>query len=439
MTALLPRRMLGVELERPLGKAESAGELMIRPARAGEGRVLAAIHQRSFPRFFLSSLGPRFLALFYERLIDGAEIVLVATEAGRAIGFAAGSTTPAGFYSRLLRRDGLRFALASVPALMRKPVIAPRLARALTKPAEEAQRPEGFATLMSIGVEPDVLKTGVGRRLLDQFVAAAAARGARGVDLTTDRDDNDAVNAFYLRNGFVVRRTFVTPEGRRMNEYERPIEGASAVRESPTPAPHGMLYPPVKRAMDVAGSLGGLVVLAPMLVSIGALVRATSPGPMLFRQERVGRGGRRFHIYKFRTMRLTGASSGPLVTAGGDPRVTPTGRVLRRYKLDELPQLWNVLRGDMSLVGPRPEVPKYVAVYPEEWAAVLAVRPGITDFAAIEFVDEEATLAKSDDPERAYVEEVLPKKLALYRKYIEQQSLGTDLHLIFSTLRRIVG
>jgi len=421
-----------------MGIAGNAGESVIRPARSGEGRVLAAIHLRSFPGFFLSSLGPRFLSLFYERLIDGAEIVLVATQAGRTIGFAAGSTTPAGFYGRLLRRDGLRFAFASVPALLRKPAIAPRLVRALTKPAEEAHRPDGYATLMSIGVEPDVLKTGVGRRLLDRFVAAAAARGARGVDLTTDRDDNDSVNSFYVRNGFVLRRAFVTPEGRRMNEYEFAIDGASAAQSS-VPSPSGVLYAQVKRAIDVAGSLTGLVVLVPALVSIGALVRLTSPGPVFFRQERVGRGGRHFQIYKFRTMRLTDAGSGPQVTAQGDPRITPTGRVLRRYKLDELPQLWNVLRGDMSLVGPRPEVPKYVALFPEEWEAVLSVRPGITDFAAIEFVDEESTLAKSADPERAYVDEVLPKKLALYRKYIEQQSLGTDLALIFSTLRRIVG
>lgn len=422
-----------------MGNAGCAGESVIRPACAGEGRVLAAIHLRSFPGFFLSSLGPRFLSLFYERLIDGAEIVLVATQAGRTIGFAAGSTTPAGFYARLLRRDGLRFAFASVPALLRKPVIAPRLARALTRPAEEAQRPDGYATLMSIGVEPDVLKTGVGRRLLDGFVAAAAGRGARGVDLTTDRDDNDSVNSFYLRNGFVLRRTFVTPEGRRMNEYEIAIDGASAAQRGAMPSPSGVLYAQVKRVIDVAGSLVGLVVLAPALVSIGALVRVTSPGPAFFRQERVGRAGKPFQIYKFRTMRLAEAGSGPQVTAQGDPRITPTGQVLRRYKLDELPQLWNVLRGDMSLVGPRPEVPKYVAAFPEEWAAVLSVRPGITDFAAIEFVDEESALAKSADPERAYLDEVLPKKLALYRMYIEQQSLGTDLSLIFSTLRRIVG
>lgn len=376
--------------------------------------------------------------MFYERLIDGAEIVVVATQAGRIVGFAAGSTTPAGFYGRLLRRDGLRFAVESLPALVRRPAIAPRLARALTKPAEEAQRPAGYATLMSIGVLPEVMRTGVGRRLLDEFVLAAAARGARGVDLTTDRDGNDAVNAFYLRRGFVLRRTFVTPEGRSMNEYELAFDTSRPWQKSVVPESSGM-YAPVKRAMDVAGSLTGLIVLAPVLASIGALVRVTSPGPVFFRQERVGRGGRPFRIYKFRTMRPGDAGATLQVTAQGDPRITPAGRVLRRYKLDELPQLWNVLRGDMSLVGPRPEVPKYVAEYPEEWAAVLVVRPGITDFAAIEFVDEESLLAKSADPERTYVNEVLPRKLALYRKYVEQQSLGTDLSLIFSTLRRIVG
>src|SRR5262249_43180358 len=161
------------------------------------------------------------------------------------------------------------------------------------------------------------------------------------------------------------------------------------------------------------------------LLLIALLVRLSSPGPALFRQARLGRGGREFAIWKFRTMR-SDAAPGPLITAAGDARVTPLGRFLRHTKIDELPQLVNVLVGDMSLVGPRPEVPKYLPCYDR---AVLAVRPGITDPASIAYRDEEELLARFADPERAYVELVLPKKLELARAYLREQSLGRDLSL----------
>jgi lipopolysaccharide/colanic/teichoic acid biosynthesis glycosyltransferase len=153
---------------------------------------------------------------------------------------------------------------------------------------------------------------------------------------------------------------------------------------------------------------------------------------VLFRQVRVGWRGRTFRILKLRTMRQ--ATVGPEVTAGGDARVTHVGRVLRRFKLDELPQLWNVLVGDMSLVGPRPEVPRYVQRFPEAYARILGVRPGITDFAAIAYRDEESILAASSDPEATYVEVVLPAKIALYHRYLAERSLLTDLRLLARTL-----
>lgn len=196
------------------------------------------------------------------------------------------------------------------------------------------------------------------------------------------------------------------------------------------------IYPFAKRGLDVLASLGGLVVLSPVLLGCALAVRLDSPGPILFRQARVGLGGRPFQLLKFRSMRH--GVAGAAVTSAGDSRITRVGTVLRRTKLDELPQLLNVLRGDMSLVGPRPEVERYVRMFPEAYQRILSVRPGITDFAAIEYRDEERILAASGDPERAYIEQVLPAKIALYDKYLAERSLMTDLSLVARTILAVL-
>ncbi len=194
----------------------------------------------------------------------------------------------------------------------------------------------------------------------------------------------------------------------------------------------------MKRLFDFSAALLGLILLSPLLIAAAIAVRLDSPGPSFFRQERVGRGGPPFRILKFRTM--TEGGSGPQITVGADRRITRVGAFLRRTKLDELPQLLNVVRGDMSLVGPRPEVPRYVACYSErDRRIVLSVRPGITDLASIRFHDESAVLAREADPERAYVEKILPRKLRLYRHYVRRQSLGYDLAIILKTLCVVAG
>jgi lipopolysaccharide/colanic/teichoic acid biosynthesis glycosyltransferase len=193
-----------------------------------------------------------------------------------------------------------------------------------------------------------------------------------------------------------------------------------------------------KRAFDLLAALAGLVLLAPLLLLIALWVKLDSRGPVLYRQQRVGRGGRLFTIYKFRSMALRDAD-GPQLTVGADPRVTPAGRFLRRYKLDELPQLWNVVEGSMSLVGPRPEVPRYVDCYPaHQRRVVLSVAPGLTDWAAIRYKDENAILARSADPERAYVEAVLPAKLEYYVRYVNERSFWGDVRILAHTLAAIV-
>jgi lipopolysaccharide/colanic/teichoic acid biosynthesis glycosyltransferase len=197
-----------------------------------------------------------------------------------------------------------------------------------------------------------------------------------------------------------------------------------------------LAYPAIKRALDVALAALGLAVLGPGLAAVALAVKASSPGPVLFRQVRVGRSGRPFRICKFRSMRV--GEGGALVTASGDPRVTRVGRFLRRWKIDEIPQLWNVVAGDMSLVGPRPEVPRFVERFAGDYARILAVRPGITDYAAVEYRDEESLLAAAADRDAAYVELVLPAKIALYHRYLDEMSLKTDLALIFRTLAAVL-
>jgi lipopolysaccharide/colanic/teichoic acid biosynthesis glycosyltransferase len=194
-----------------------------------------------------------------------------------------------------------------------------------------------------------------------------------------------------------------------------------------------------KRVFDLALATIGIVVLSPLLLLIAAWIRLDSPGPALFRQERIGRYGRPFTMLKFRSMRVAAGSADRLLTADADARVTSAGRFLRRTKLDELPQLLNVVKGEMSLVGPRPEVARYVELYPPSVrTTVLSVRPGITDYAALAFRDESSLLGRSD-PESVYIATILPRKLELYERYVAEQSLGTDLRLIVLTLRTLLG
>jgi len=193
-----------------------------------------------------------------------------------------------------------------------------------------------------------------------------------------------------------------------------------------------------KRLFDLVAAGLGLVLLSPLLVGIALWIRFDSPGPALYRQERVGRFGRLFRIHKFRTMHQDGSNSRLQITVGADPRITRAGTVLRRLKLDELPQLWDVFVGDMSLVGPRPEVPKYVALYPDALRdKVLSVRPGITDRASIEYREESELLARAEDPERVYIDVVMPAKLRYAVEYVDRRSMWSDLCLIGATVQAL--
>lgn len=193
----------------------------------------------------------------------------------------------------------------------------------------------------------------------------------------------------------------------------------------------------MKRLFDISASLIGIIILSPVLLLISLAVIINSGFPVLYKQTRVGKNNYDFKVLKFRTMFAGSDEKGLLTVGGRDPRITKVGYFLRKYKLDEFPQLINVLFGTMSLVGPRPEVRKYVDMYTEEQKKVLLVRPGITDYASIEYINENDLLAKSQNPEETYIKEVMPAKLKLNLKYINQEGLGTDLKLIFKTIGKI--
>ena len=192
------------------------------------------------------------------------------------------------------------------------------------------------------------------------------------------------------------------------------------------------------RFFDILFSGIGLLLLSPLFIVLYILIRCESRGGGFYGQWRIGKNGVPFRMYKFRSMRIGADSKGQLITVGGDdPRITRMGHFIRRYKLDELPQLLNVLKGDMSLVGPRPEVEKYTALYTPEQRRVLSVRPGITDWASIEYVDENEILGKADNPDKAYVEQILPDKIKYNLRYIDHQTVGEYFKIIFITFYRI--
>lgn len=194
----------------------------------------------------------------------------------------------------------------------------------------------------------------------------------------------------------------------------------------------------MKRIFDMFSSFVVLVILAPFFLVIAILIKLDSPGKVFFKQIRVGKDEKHFSLIKFRTMRPDSDRLSQITVGDRDPRVTHVGYFLRKYKLDEIPQLFNIIGGDMSVVGPRPEVPKYVELYSSEQRTVLTIRPGLTDYASLHYVNESEILAKASDPEKAYINKIMPHKLELNQKYIREKSFVTDLKIILQTLLRII-
>lgn len=193
----------------------------------------------------------------------------------------------------------------------------------------------------------------------------------------------------------------------------------------------------MKRLFDIAFASIMLLFTCIPFILIAVAIMVDSKGGVFFHQVRVGKSGLHFKLHKFRTMRPATEKMGQLTVGSRDPRITGIGFFLRKYKLDELPQLFNILKGEMSVVGPRPEVPRYVALYNQDQLKVLSIRPGLTDFASIDFVDENALLSESNDPEKTYIEEIMPMKLNLNLKYVSEMSMKTDIKIIIGTFRAI--
>lgn len=194
----------------------------------------------------------------------------------------------------------------------------------------------------------------------------------------------------------------------------------------------------LKRLFDIIFSLFGLIVISPILIAVACLIRKEDGGHVFYRGIRVGRHGKPFKMFKFRTMVMNADKIGGPSTADDDPRITKIGKKLRKYKLDELPQLINVLKGEMSFVGPRPEVQHYVDMFTEKEKAILSVRPGITDWASLWNSDEGVLLAGSPDPEKTYMEKIRPEKIQLQLKYVKEHSFWTDLKIIFQTIFKVI-
>jgi lipopolysaccharide/colanic/teichoic acid biosynthesis glycosyltransferase len=194
----------------------------------------------------------------------------------------------------------------------------------------------------------------------------------------------------------------------------------------------------LKRIFDIVSSLVALTMGLPFFILIAFLIGVDSKGGVFFIQQRVGKDNRNFGLFKFRTMRPNSEKGSQITVGSRDPRITKIGYFLRKFKVDEFPQLLNVIKGDMSIIGPRPEVRRYVDMYSKEQLKVLAVRPGLSDFASIEYINENELLGKSENPEKTYIEEIMPAKLQLNLKYIEQKSFSTDIKLIFKTIGKIL-
>jgi lipopolysaccharide/colanic/teichoic acid biosynthesis glycosyltransferase len=193
----------------------------------------------------------------------------------------------------------------------------------------------------------------------------------------------------------------------------------------------------MKRLFDIGAAFVGLLILSPLILAAAIAVKLSSPGPICFKQKRMGKAFQPFWIIKFRTMIEGAAQKGNAITVGEDPRITRVGRVLRKSKIDELPQLFNILKGEMTFVGPRPELPHFVALYRDEYEDILKVKPGLTDLASLKYRDEAALLGKAGNPDEEYVKRVLPDKICLAKDYIRHSSFFFDLRLIFKTIFKL--
>ncbi|WP_229072813.1 GNAT family N-acetyltransferase [Actinoplanes sp. DH11] len=409
--------------------------------------AVARMHAAEVPDGFLSSLGEPVLCLLYRHVAGsrlGVLLLAESEETGEPLGYVCAAVDTSALFTEFGRRRWASAVPLLVPRLMH-PARARRMLETLAYGgSSDAGLPR--AEIMNFVVVPSRRGLGVAAGLFEQLTVWFEARGVPAFKAVTGERQRRA-HGFYEKSGCVPHGQTAIHRNQQSRIYIYTLPTAAGYAPSMEKAPRGTGgarrgtagYDAVKRAMDIAVAAAVLAATSPVALAAAWRIKREDGGPILYRGTRIGRYGRPFAMLKFRSMVVDAARLGGPSTADDDPRLTATGRFLRRWKLDELPQMVNVLVGDMSLVGPRPQVPSDVRRYTADEMRLLDVRPGVTDWASIVFHDEGAILAGHADVDRAYDELIRPGKIALGLAYVENRGLGTDLRILALTALTLVG
>ncbi|BBH71446.1 hypothetical protein ACTI_81310 [Actinoplanes sp. OR16] len=397
--------------------------------------AVARLHAAEVPDGFLSSLGEPVLRLLYRHAsASRLSAVLLAedVETGEALGYICGAVDTSALFAEFARRRWASVVPKLVPRLMH-PGRARKMIETLAYPGQGGgDLPR--AEILNFVVAPGMRGQGVATRLFEHLMSWYSSRGVPAVKIVTGSGQQRA-HGFYEKAGSRSYGSTAIHEGTESRIYIHTL----TLTDSYAPKMSSARYETVKRAMDVTVATAVLAAAAPAGLAAAWMIKREDGGPVFYRGTRVGRYGKPFGMLKFRSMVIDAARLGGPSTSNDDPRLTSTGKFLRRWKLDELPQLWNVLIGEMSLVGPRPQVPSDVRRYTAEEMRLLDVRPGVTDWASIVFHDEGEILAGHDDVDQAYDDLIRPGKIALGLAYVENRGLGTDLRILGLTALALIG
>ncbi|WP_433825619.1 GNAT family N-acetyltransferase [Actinoplanes sp. CA-015351] len=397
--------------------------------------AIARLHAGEVPDGFLSSLGEPVLRLLYRHAAGsrlGVVLLAESVETGEPLGYICGATDTSALFAEFVRRRWPLAVPTIVPRLMH-PARAFRMLETLAYPgSSDAGLPR--AEIMNFVVVPSMRGSAVATRLFEHLMRSFTDRGVPAVKVVTGEQQRRA-HGFYEKSGSVLHGRTAIHRGHQSRIYIHTLSPTSDY----APPVGKVRHDAVKRAMDIAVASAVLTATAPAGLVVAWRIKREDGGPVFYRGTRVGRYGQPFGMLKFRSMVIDAARLGGPSTADDDPRLTRTGKFLRRWKLDELPQMVNVLIGDMSLVGPRPQVPSDVQRYTTEEMRLLDVRPGVTDWASIVFHDEGAILAGHADVDQAYDDLIRPGKIALGLAYVANRGLGTDLRILALTALALAG
>ncbi|MEU4563314.1 GNAT family N-acetyltransferase [Actinoplanes sp. NPDC023936] len=395
--------------------------------------AVARLHAAEVPDGFLSSLGEPVLRLLYRHVAGsrlGVVLLAESVDTGRPLGYICGAIDTSALFAEFARRRWASAVPLLVPRLMH-PARARRMLETLAYPgSSDPGLPR--AEILNFVVTPAMRGRGVAALLFEDLMGWFRQHGVPAVKVVTG-ERQERAQGFYEKSGSVLHGHTAIHRGVQSRIYVHKLVGDGY---APKVTPR---YDAIKRAMDVAVAAVVLTATSPAAAAVAWRIKREDGGPVLYRGTRIGRYGKPFAMLKFRSMVVDASRLGGPSTADDDPRLTRTGKFLRRWKLDELPQLVNVLIGDMSLVGPRPQVASDVQRYTAEEMRLLDVRPGVTDWASIVFHDEGAILAGHEDVDRAYDELIRPGKIALGLAYVENRGLRTDLRIIALTALALLG